>query len=198
MSGLMRRKTILLALLCIHGVLAPAPALAESDEVRIGAILPLSGNLAGLGAKLRAGISMAAADAGGGVRIEWQDGAFDKKQALSAYEKLTMLDRVRLIVGPLGPDQTLVLAPPARKAGVLLIAIAMCDKRFLEYPNVFCIFPKSEAQIAPLLRLLAEQSAKRAAYLGEELQGFEDYRRLLGEALAEAAFPPARGYGIRM
>ena len=151
-------------------------------SLQIGSILPLSGDLANLGSKIRDGISMAAEEAG--ARVKFEDGAFNKQQTLSAFRKLTSQDKIKFIIGPAGPDQTLAIAPTLEKAQALLIAISLCDSRFAQYENVFCIFPTSADQLAPLLKRLDDPKVHKIAYIGEELQGFQEHHDSIRAAVA--------------
>ena len=155
----------------------------QDPNAKIGAILPLSGELASLGGKLRDGIVLAAEDHG--AKAIFEDGALSKPQVLSAFQKLTTVDGVRFVVGPFGPDQTLALAPTVESSEALLVAVAMCEPRFVALKNVFCIFPKSAQQIGPLLSMLDDPSVRTVAYFGEELQGFEDYRNRIRSAVRD-------------
>ena len=157
--------------------------LAAADAPRIGVILPLSGDLAVFGAKLRRAIEMANQDSPRKAELLFEDGAADKKRVLSAFNKLADLDGVRFIIGPFGPDQALAIAPLAERRGIVMAAVSLCEDRFLPFANLFCFFPSAEDQIAPLLarfsRDIMGERIRRAAFLGEEVVGFAAYRKAI-------------------
>jgi len=73
----------------------------SSRVVKIGAILPLSGDIAFLGESLRDGLLLAQSEAVNTrytYRLIFEDDQFDAKRAVSAAEKLITVDRVDVIV----------------------------------------------------------------------------------------------------
>lgn len=113
-----------------------------SKMVKIGVIAPLSGETASLGQKIRNGIEIAILDTRARQHIQfiYEDGGVTPKEALTAYQKLTSIDRVDYIIGPFGPDQIMAIAP-LLKSDDILIGLTLCDERFLKYPPVFCTYP---------------------------------------------------------
>ena len=113
-----------------------------SKTIKIGVIAPLSGETASLGQKIRNGIELARTDTHAGEHIQfiYEDGDITPKTALTAYRKLTSVDKVDYIIGPFGPDQIMPIAPLLKSSDVL-IGITLCDERFLKYPPVFCTYP---------------------------------------------------------
>lgn len=166
-------------LLCLVILFVSSPAIGDESAVKLGVIIPLSGDLATLGTKLREGLEFAAEENGPATFV-FEDGAFDKSKALSAYRALRARG-IKTVIGPLGPDQTLTIAPVAEREGVLLIAVSLCDERFKQFRNVFCIFPHSREQLKPLLEQVSVQGLKHVAYVGEELQSLEPIRQSVVE-----------------
>ena len=173
------RRLLSHCFLCLVLIFQSTPANGDEAPVKLGVIIPLSGDLATLGTKLREGLEFAAEENGPATFV-FEDGAFDKSKALSAYRALRARG-ITTIIGPLGPDQTLTIAPLAEREGVLLIAVSLCDERFKQFRNVFCIFPHSREQLKPLLEQVSEQGLKHVAYIGEELQSLEPIRQAVVE-----------------
>jgi len=166
--------------------LCKAEDISDDEKIKVGVIIPLSGDLARVGLELKQGLEMSVQDLED-IKVEliFEDGALDRGKALAAYRKLTSIDQVKFIIGPLGPDQTLVMAPQAMRQGVLVVAISFCDDRYLDFPNLFCLFPGNKEQATPLYALLDNYEINDVVFLGEELQGFEPYRHDFFEAVTE-------------
>jgi branched-chain amino acid transport system substrate-binding protein len=70
---------------------------SQSEAVKIGAILPLTGDLASQGQEARRGAELAQEDAvakGTNVEVVFEDDAFDATKSASAAHKLTSIDQV--------------------------------------------------------------------------------------------------------
>ena len=99
----------------------------KQDVVRIGAILPLTGGGASFGVPLRQGIDLAVEEinASGGIngrRLEviFEDSQGDARIGVSAFNKLTMMDKVPMVLGS-QTNVTLAIQPEADRQGVVLI-----------------------------------------------------------------------------
>jgi ABC-type branched-subunit amino acid transport system substrate-binding protein len=88
------KRLILSSILC---VLSSNAAVADPSPFKIGVILPLTGEVAQFGAKLREGIERSSHS---GVEFVFEDDACQSAKALSAYRKLSTLDGVRYFLGP--------------------------------------------------------------------------------------------------
>ncbi|MBI4136058.1 MAG: ABC transporter substrate-binding protein [Candidatus Vogelbacteria bacterium] len=136
---------------------------AAGEVVKVGVIVPLSGESAVFGEKFRNGIEIARqgfpADR---LEIIYEDSrGVEAKGAITAYYKLVSADKVDLIFGPFGPEQTLALAPLAEESGLPIFAFSLCDPRFAEYKVVFCSFPSTEDTIKTGLDKIKELGLKR-------------------------------------
>lgn len=122
----------------------------QEDVVKIGAILPLSGDAATYGKALQRGMELAVKEinAGTGVLnkpivIIYEDSGGDPKTAVSAINKLINVDKVPLIIGDMFSSTTLAIAPIAQKNKVVLISPtasaqavpAVGDHIFTIYPS---------------------------------------------------------------
>lgn len=163
---------------------SPHPVLAEDVPSHIGVILPLSGDLGRFGEKVRRGIEFAHQVHGAAIELHFEDGEDTKARALSAYEKLASFSGIRYFLGPFGPDQTLVIAPQGQRAGALFMSVSLCDDRFKELPNVFCIYPSQREQIAPLISLFEETHRGKIEQVGmllEAVQAASPIDSIMGE-----------------
>lgn len=106
----MKKKNALIAL-CATVVLGfllfvssrgeqPAP-IASDDPLKVGVILPLSGDLAALGEEVQKGIAVAVAEAavdGKKIEIIYEDDGFDPKRSVSAANKLLSVDKADVVL----------------------------------------------------------------------------------------------------
>jgi branched-chain amino acid transport system substrate-binding protein len=102
---------------------------ADPAEIRLGCILPETGELAKYGRTSRAAIEIAIDEIGHDpdyphtdfVAI-FEDDGMSSKQGISAARKLLDVDKVRVIIGPLASSITKAVAPLAERAGVVLLS----------------------------------------------------------------------------
>ncbi len=99
----------------------------EPEEIKIGAVLPLTGNLARFGEWMKNGIDMAVVKInaegrinGKEVRIIYEDSKGEANVGLAAFEKLAHIDKVRIIFTAITPV-TLAMIPKANQERILLI-----------------------------------------------------------------------------
>lgn len=137
----------------------------KEKEIKIGAIIPLTGSFASYGEPVRDGMLLAAAeinDAGGieGNRIKLviEDDAGDPKASVNAFTKLANTDKVPLILGPLSSGCSLATAPVAEKSKVVQISTLAGIPALSEAGDyVFRIYPSTEVGA----RFAAQQALKR-------------------------------------
>ena len=117
---------VAIAVLAI-GVFVGVNNMKQGDAVRIGAVLPLTGNMAPYGISIQQGIDLALEEinASGGInghRFEniYEDSQGDPKTGVSAFNKLQMVDKVPLVFGSL-TSIVLAIQPEADKNEVVLV-----------------------------------------------------------------------------
>ena len=99
-------------------------AVAENYTVRIGAVLPFTGDLAYVGQDIREGVELALLERGNQqpkIEVIWEDGKFAPKESVSAAQKLISSDKVDLIISLW--DTADVIAPISEKAKVIQLSI---------------------------------------------------------------------------
>lgn len=99
------------------------------EEIKIGAIAPLSGPAALYGEGMKKGIDLAVEElnAKGGIegkqiRVIYEDSQIDPKLAVSAIQKLITVDKVPVIIGPMGSSEVLSVAPIAERDHVVVLS----------------------------------------------------------------------------
>ncbi len=105
----------------------------SEGPVKIGVLAPLSGIAADYGEEIRKGIM--AADAPG-VEFVFEDEKCDSAPALSAFKKLTELDKVSYIIGPAcGAPQEVVAPLVKAKDMVVIMPSAASQKLYTDSGN---------------------------------------------------------------
>jgi branched-chain amino acid transport system substrate-binding protein len=122
------RRLARLILLLLNPFLAQCSAVAEDPtEVKVGAIYAMTGDWASWGKNCQQATELALAelkrDAGAPkIKLVLEDSPNAKPiNALSAFKKLTDIDRVRFILGPMSPEEYAALAPLADRKGIPLL-----------------------------------------------------------------------------
>lgn len=107
----------------------------RQETFKIGWIGALSGPIAKYGAGQAAVLALEDVNAAGGVlgkplELIYEDVQGKGSSAVSAFQKLTTLDRVKFIVGGHSSPETLPIAPLTRNKDVLLVAAITSSPRF--------------------------------------------------------------------
>lgn len=126
-------KNLVGAALAAGIVIFPLIAFSQSDSVKaplvakVGVIAPLTGEGAPWGENTRDGINLALDDennaAGRRYKVLplFEDDKCDPKLAVSAFQRLTTIDHVKYIVGPVCSSSTLAVAPLAERSKTVII-----------------------------------------------------------------------------
>lgn len=118
---------VLMALLvCPLGCKKEEP---QAKEIKIGAILPLTGEGAKYGQSAKRGIELAIKEinSSGGIHgknisVVFEDSLMDPKQGVSAIRKMIGVNKVPVIIGAMASSVTLAVAPIAEKNKVVLLS----------------------------------------------------------------------------
>lgn len=98
----------------------------ETDTIKIGAILPLTGDLSSYATQLKKGMDLATElrnqDSERKIEILYEDDRGGAKDAVSAYRKLVDVNNVQLVIGGMFSSSTLAIAPAAEKDGRVLLS----------------------------------------------------------------------------
>lgn len=143
------------------------------EPVRIGSILSLSGTLANYGELEKRGFELAVRHINeeGGIdgrplEILFEDSELDPKKAISAYSKLTSVNKVPMIAGAVGSSVCLALAPLAtRDQVVVMSAGASSPKLTGASPYFFRVAPSDTIGAARLVDWVLAEGHQRVAIL---------------------------------
>ncbi len=130
----MRMKWVaitIVVLLVAIGIIVWGPWEQESEVLRIGAILPLTGEAAPYGEAARQAIELAVEDvnASGGIggkqlSVIYEDSRLDPKTAASAANKLCTADKVKVVIGPMASATVEAVLPITQRNKAIVISPA--------------------------------------------------------------------------
>src|SRR3989338_8967946 len=107
----------------------PGSGALPQGSVKIGVVVPLTGNKAAYGIPLRraAELALEEINMGGGIagkplEAVWEDGKCEAKDATAAAQKLINVDGVKIIFGGVCSSETLAMAPLTEAAKVLVVS----------------------------------------------------------------------------
>lgn len=121
----------------------------EPQLIKIGVILPLTGDFSSHGEDAKKGIDLAVEEINskGGIRgkkisVIYEDDQMDPSIGVSAFQKLTAVDNVQVVLGGIGSSVALAIAPIAQKKKVVLISPTASNPK-LTYAGeyIFRIWP---------------------------------------------------------
>lgn len=146
----------------------------ETKEIRIGAVMPLTGDLATYGVPVQEGMKFALTEInanrgikGRKLKIIFEDDLGEPKTAVAAFKKLVDTDKVPIILGPLTSGASMATAPVAERRKVIqlsTIAGTMQLKHAGDY--VFRVFASDELQGKALVDKAADVfKIKKAAII---------------------------------
>lgn len=118
----------------------------EKEIIKIGIILPLTGDAGNYGKSLQEGVitadSLLCDSLGFEVHIIYEDSKAEPKQAVTAMEKLISADKVSAVIGDMFTSTTLAIAPIAEKHDILLLSpTGSANEISKDKKQVFRIYP---------------------------------------------------------
>lgn len=186
---------LLAALLAIGAFCWLRSPTGATNQLRFGAILPLTGNLAFLGeseaAALRVGIDeINSGPSGWRVDLILEDSRSEARSAVAAARKLIDIDKVHAAMVSTSALANAVV-PPFRDAGVPLFTICSDDKIPQLYDRAVNIYTNLDAEQEVMAKYLADQRISRLSVIRVNAQitqrGIELLRRMAGDSLQIAA-----------
>jgi len=107
------------------------PTKREPEEIKIGAILPLTGKAGKYGEDAKLGIDLALNELhlqnginGKKINVIYEDNQSSPQQSVSAIRKLISFEKVPAIIGPMTSSATLAVAPIAEQNHMVLLSPA--------------------------------------------------------------------------
>lgn len=148
----------LIVLIVVIGVIGLYLMQPRSEEkIKIGIILPLTGELSDQGQSSKNGIILATEEINnnGGINGKKVEAIFEDSQcqpanAVSAFYKLVDIDKVNILVGDICSSASLAIADLADKRKIVLVNAGTVAKQLTKSPYVFRIW-FSEVQLGSRL-----------------------------------------------
>lgn len=137
-----------------------------TSTLKVGVILPLTGDLSITGEKIYQGVQIAQAELEkNGVKFVVEDSHSKPTDAVSAASKLLNVDKVDVIIGTYSPDETIAVAPLALKANKSVFSFSFCSDSFKTLSNVFCGYPNADKQLDTVVPMLQKKGIKAMALI---------------------------------
>ena len=159
----------IVVLILVAAALIWNPKKQDSDTITIGAVLPLSGKAAQYGKWIQEGLELGKDqinDQGGingkKLAIIYEDDAANPKDAASAMQKLTKINKVPVVYGSWASSCVLAQAPIAEQSRTVLIAEAISPKIRDAGDYVFRMQPDARYYIRQLVPFVFDQMGARS------------------------------------
>lgn len=111
----------------------------KEKEIKIGAILPLTGDAAKYGESAKRAIDLAVEEInstggikGSKIKVIYEDDQALPEKGVSAIQKLITVDKVHVVIGAMPSSVTLAMAPIAEKNKVVLFSPASSNPKITE------------------------------------------------------------------
>ncbi len=176
-----------------------------SNDIQIGAILGLTGTNSAYGKEMQNGFDFAIEEINskGGVlgkklHLVAEDSQFDPAKAVTAYQRLTSVEGVSLIVGVTGSKNALAVCAAAKADNtVILDPLGSAPKLSLaRFPGYFRIMASDAFAGRYNVDWAIAEGLKRPAILYEEDEWGASYRDAVLRYLAEKGYASTPSYGV--
>jgi len=174
-------------------LLLAAPALAQTPEVRLPVLVPLTGFVALEGTSQRNGALLAASQIRDvALKPEVLDTAATPEAAVNAWTRAVSTPPPPAVIGPILGTQMLALLPLAKESGVPLLTISGTARLSeLGVPQFFRFFPSdATVKVAHARYVVEKLGAKRPAVIYQSTAYGQSGREQLAKVFAELGAPP--------
>jgi len=168
-------------------VILPSWAEDTSSTVKIGVIIPLSGDMAVHGTEIQRTMTMAVESAPSTkyrYQLIFEDNQLDPARSVSAARKLIDIDKVDVIV-TLWPPTAEAVIPLTEKAGILHYTIAWDPELASKHTFVLSHQVTVDDIAHSTVELLKKQQRNRVAFLHMEEKGFNQGAKYLTDIAAK-------------
>jgi branched-chain amino acid transport system substrate-binding protein len=200
------KKTIIwtVIIVVVVGGLVWAGTRNDNDQpgsglIKIAALLHLSGDAAAWGENAQRAIQLATEQVNGrgginGQRVEviYEDTGADPKRAVSAFQKVTSIDRVTAVIGPLSQTEDLAVMSLIEQTGTPTIIpgyVPLVNRTNLTNPLI--IWMDAEVEAGRLAQYVFDQGVRTVGVIGTldswentVTRGFSDKFKSLGGTVA--------------
>lgn len=141
----------------------PSVPTAAIEPIKIGVLLPLTGDSGTSGEKMYQGIKLASKEFPTGIDLVVEDTHSKVADAVSAASKLVNVDKVDVIIGPYIPEETIAVAPIASQKNITLFSGSFCSDAYKNVTNVFCGYPSSNKQLETVIPEIKKNNVRSIA-----------------------------------
>ena len=142
----------------------------ETKEIKIGAILPLTGDNAKYGIWIQEGLNLCVdqVNSTGGIQgkrlaIIYEDDQTEPQKAVAAMRKLAQVDKVPVVFGSWASSCVLAQAPIAEKNHTVVMAQAISPKIRFAGDYVFRCIPDANHSLSTLVPFAIKKGVRKAA-----------------------------------
>jgi branched-chain amino acid transport system substrate-binding protein len=185
-------------------ILSVTRAKKEPNEIRIGAILPLTGDAAVYGERLKEGIELSRyvferQAINPRIDIHFEDSRLDPKEAVNAFYKLEQ-SNIKFIIGPYSSSEVLAVAPIAEKKRILVISPGASSPKITSAGDYIFRIVASDIYDGQVLAHYAEKNLKATSagivYINNDYglginEAFaKEFKSLNGNIMISLSFEP--------
>lgn len=148
---------------------------SPKETIKIGFIAPLTGNAASYGEPVKNAVVLAVEEInnsggikGKEIKMIYEDGKCEGKEATNAAQKLINIDKVKIILGGFCSGETLAVAPIAEAAKVILFSSGSGNPDITDAGDyIFRNFPSDASSGKKIAEMAIEKNLKKVALLVE-------------------------------
>lgn len=159
---------LLISALFIH----TRPARAEDVPIKVGVILPLTGDFAFFGEQAKLGIEIALTELNRDkqlVKVVYEDEKCLPKEAIKAFKKLVSIDKVDQVLGPVCTGSIVSVAQSAKSMKQYFLALLDANRQVAESSNfTYAIGYSSEEEAELVAEHVLSQGHTRVGIIYEE------------------------------
>lgn len=165
----MKRFVLLVAICIVYSSLC---AQVYAEPVKIGVILPLTGDFAFFGEQAKQGIELAVDEINRSVenvKVIFEDEKCLPKEALNSFKKLTSLDKVDYILGPACTGSIVTVASTANSLKKYMMALLDTNRPVAEAGEyVYSLGYSSEEEAEIVADYMRKQKISKVAVIFED------------------------------
>lgn len=164
----------LLLMVLVWVIRHPIGGSGKENALRVGVVLPLTGDLAAYGNNAKDGIELAAQEQndkasqtqGMTVRLFEEDSQGQAQIAVSAFQQLIAIDHVSCVIGDVASSPTLAMAPIADRRRIVLLSPAASSPDISKAgPFVFRDWPSDDFEASRMAGYMKERGYRRIGVL---------------------------------
>jgi branched-chain amino acid transport system substrate-binding protein len=164
-------KTNCFFLALVLSLLFASCSTKNSNEVKLGAVLPLTGDLASYGLKAKNGIELALEEINSQkdskikISVDYQDDKGKSTDAATIMMKFCTVDKYQVVIGGAGSSESMAMLPIANQNNVVQISTISSSPELSGKDNFFRICPSDAYQAEKMAQWVEELKIKTISVL---------------------------------